>query len=60
MKHEHSLAALCAALGVNRPGYSRAKEAEPGFRARADAQLTEAIRAGMASIAASRCFAGAA
>ena len=44
MKQEHSLAALCAALGVSRPGYYRWKEAEPGVRARADAQLTEAIR----------------
>lgn len=45
MKDEHSLAALCAALGVSRPGYYRWKEAELGARARADAQLTEAIRA---------------
>ena len=45
MKHEHSLAALCAAPGVSRPGYYRWKEAEPGIRAREDAQLSEAIRA---------------
>jgi len=43
MKDEHSLAALCAALGVSRPGYYRWKDAEPGVRAREDAQLTEAI-----------------
>jgi len=45
MKDEHSLATLCAALDVSRPGYYRWKDAEPGVRARADAQLTEAIRA---------------
>ena len=45
MKDEHSLAARCAAFGVSRPGYYRWKEAEPGARARADAQLSEAIRA---------------
>jgi transposase InsO family protein len=45
MKHEHPLAALCAALAVSRSGYYRWKDAEPGFRARQDAQLTEAIRA---------------
>ncbi len=45
MKDEHSLAALCAALEVSRPGYYRWKDAAPGIRARADAQLTEAIRA---------------
>jgi len=45
MKDEHSLAALCAALDVSRPGYYRWKDAEPGVRARADAQLTETIRA---------------
>jgi hypothetical protein len=44
MKNEHSLAALCAALGVSRPGYSRWKDAEPGLRAREDAELTKAIR----------------
>ena len=45
MKDEHSLAALCAALDVSRPGSYRWKEAEAGVRARADAQLTETIRA---------------
>ena len=45
MKHEHSLAALCAALAVSRSGYYRWKDAEPGPRARQDAQLSEAIRA---------------
>ena len=45
MKNEHSLAARCAALAVSRPGYYRWKDAEPGVRGRADAQLTEAIRA---------------
>jgi len=45
MKDEHSVAELCAAFGVSRPGYYRWKDAEPGARARADAQLTEAIRA---------------
>ena len=30
MKDEHSLAALCAALAVSRPGYYRWKDAEPG------------------------------
>jgi putative transposase len=44
MKNEHSLAALCAALGVSRPGYYRWQDAEPGPRAREDAALTEAIR----------------
>ena len=37
MKDEHSLAALCAALEVSRPGDYRWKDAEPGVRARADA-----------------------
>ena len=41
MKDEHSL----AALEVSRLGYYRWKYAERGVRARADAQLTEAIRA---------------
>ena len=45
MKDEHSLAALCAAFGVSRPGYYRWKDAEPGVRAREDAELTEAIQA---------------
>ena len=45
MKNEHSLAARCAALAVSRPGYYRWKDAEPGVRGRADAQLTETIRA---------------
>ena len=45
MKHEHSLAALCAALGVSRPGYYRWKGARPGARAREDAELAETIRA---------------
>jgi putative transposase len=45
MKNEHSLAALCAALGVSRPGYYRWKDAEPGSRAREDEELTAAIRA---------------
>jgi transposase InsO family protein len=44
MKGEHSLAALCAALGVSGAGYYRWKDAEPGCRARQDAELTEAIR----------------
>ncbi len=45
MKDEHSLAALCAALDVSRPGYYRWKAAWPSARACADAQLTETIRA---------------
>ena len=45
MRHEHSLAALCAAFDVSRPGYYRWKKAGPGVRAREDAQLSEAIRA---------------
>ncbi len=45
MKDAHTLAALCAAFGVSRPGYYRWKDAVPGARAREDAQLTEAIRA---------------
>jgi transposase InsO family protein len=45
MKQEHSVAALCAALGVSRPGYYRWKGAEPGTRAREDAELSVAIRA---------------
>lgn len=49
MKDEHSLAA-CAARGVSRRGYYRWKDAELGVCARADAQLTEVIRAGMASM----------
>ncbi len=44
MTDEHSLAALCAAFGVSRPGYYRWKGAEPGSRAREDAELTEGIR----------------
>lgn len=44
MKDEHSLAALCAALGVSRPGYYRWKDAEPGSRAREDAELSAEIR----------------
>ena len=43
MKEEHSVAALCAALGVSRPGYYRWKGAEPGARAREDAELRAAI-----------------
>lgn len=44
MKDEHSLAVLCAALGVSRAGYYRWKDVEPGSRAREDAELGEAIR----------------
>jgi transposase InsO family protein len=44
MKDEHSLAALCATLGVSRPGYYRWKDAEPGSRAREDAELSAEIR----------------
>ena len=45
MKEDYSIAALCAALGVSRPGYYRWKGAEPGARARGDAELSAAIRA---------------
>ena len=45
MKEAHSVAALCAALGVSRPGYYRWKGAEPGTRARGDAELSAVIRA---------------
>ena len=45
MKHQHSLAASCAAFDVSRSGYYRWKDAEPGIRARQDAQLSEVIRA---------------
>ena len=45
MKEDYTLATLCAALDVSRPGYYRWKDAEPGSRARGDAELTEAIRA---------------
>ena len=45
MRDEHSLAALCAAFEVSRPGYYRWKDAKPGLRAREDEELTETIRA---------------
>lgn len=45
MKAEHSLAQLCAALGVTRSGYHAWEQAEPSARAQADAVLAAQIKA---------------
>jgi putative transposase len=45
MTAEHTVAQLCAALGVTRSGYHAWLKAEPGKRQREDLDLTERIRA---------------
>ena len=45
MKGDHSLAQLCAALGVTRSGYHAWEQAEPSARAQADAVLAAQIKA---------------